>query len=313
MKQQLLLLGLLFLSCMLPAQRNSPDYARMTIRASRSWVDLDYVGDAVIGHRLDIHLPPEGQGPFPVVVAIYGSAWFSNSSKGNTFSDRLGQTLLENGFAVVSINHRASSDTLFPAQLHDVRAAIRFIRGNSEAFSLDTSFVGITGWSSGGHLAAMAGTTSGIGQYAYQGLQVDLEGTLGKFTDQSSAVDAVVDWFGPTDFLIMDECGSSFSHNGPKSPESSLIGGAIQDNPDKCVLANPITYVNDRNPPFLILHGDKDPLVPLCQSQVLYKKLQEAGVTAELITVEGGAHGPGVMISPNYDRMIAFFKGQLQR
>ena len=290
------------------SQNRNPDYSKRSIESSRSWVDIDYVGDRIIGHKLDIHLPREGKAPYPVVIAIYGSAWFSNSSKGATFHTGLGQRLLAEGYAVVSINHRASSDALFPAQIQDVKAAIRFIRANSEEFSLDNSFIAITGWSSGGHLAAVAGTTSGRKAFTYKSQQVDIEGGLGAFTETSSHVDAVIDWFGPTDFLIMDKCGSSFSHDEAKSPESSLIGGPIQENPDKCGMANPVSYVSKDNPPFLIFHGDQDPLVPHCQSEQLAEKQQELGAPGKLVIIEGGKHGPGVMIEKYYDQMISFLK-----
>lgn len=288
------------------AQNKQPSISQTAITSARYWLDVDYVGDGLIGHRLDVHLPLKGKAPYPVVIAVYGSAWFSNSSKEETFKVGLGQKLLESGFAVVNVNHRSSSDARFPAQIQDIKAAIRFIRGNSEAFSLDNSFIGITGWSSGGHLSALAGTTNNTRTDTIAGLAVDIEGKLGKYTHESSHINAVVDWFGPTDFLIMDKCGSSFAHNEAKSPESSLIGGPIQENPAQCALANPSSYVNAQNPPFLIFHGDKDPLVPHCQSQQLYDKLQQAGIKSELIIVAGGGHGPGVMIDKYYDKMINF-------
>jgi acetyl esterase/lipase len=248
---------------------------------------------------LDIHLPKNGSAPFPVVIMIYGSAFFSNSSKGVVFNDGLGQSLLANGFAVVSINHRSSRDAIFPAQIQDVKAAIRFVRANCQKFSLDKSFIGITGWSSGGNLSALAATTNTTTAYHLNGHEVDVEGSLGRFTKTSSRVDAVVDWFGPTDFLIMDKCGSTISHNDIKSPESSLIGGAIQENPDKTALANP---------PFLIFHGDKDPLVPLCQSEKLFEKLQATGVRSEFVVVPGGGHGPGVLVDKNFEKAVLFLK-----
>jgi acetyl esterase/lipase len=290
------------------SQINKMDVGKTAIQSAQYWLDVDYVGDGIIGHRLDIHLPKKGKAPFPIVVVVYGSAFFSNSSKANVFKDGLGQKLLQNGFSVVNINHRSSKDSLYPAQIQDVKAAIRFIRANSLQFSLDNSFIGITGWSSGGHLSALAGTTNTIKKDKINGLDVDIEGHLGSFTQTSSQVNAVVDWFGPTDFLIMDKCGSSFSHDDIKSPESSLVGGAIQENPDKCALANPITYVSKSNPPFLIFHGDKDPLVPHCQSEKLFEKLQKEGVKSELIIVSNGGHGPDVMIDKYYDKMITFFK-----
>ena len=295
------------------AQNKEIDFNQIAIQSSKYWLDIDYVGDGIVGHRLDIHLPKKGKAPFPIVVAVYGSAFFSNSSKGNVFRDGFGQKLLDNGFAVVNINHRSSKDSLFPAQIQDIKAAIRFIRANSSKFSLDNTFIGITGWSSGGHLSAMTGTTNTTKTDKINGLDVDIEGHLGKFTATSSQVNAVVDWFGPTDFLIMDKCGSTMKHDDVKSPESVLVGGAIQDNPNKVALANPITYVNKNNPPFLIFHGTKDPLVPHCQSEKLYEKLQKEGVKSELVIIAEGGHGPGVMIDKYYNKMIAFFKNELKQ
>jgi acetyl esterase/lipase len=294
------------------AQPKEIDVLKTSIESSKYWLDVDYVGDGFIGHRLDIHLPKNGKAPFPIVIAIYGSAFFSNSSKAAVFSDGWGQKLLENGFAVVSINHRSSRDALFPAQIQDVKAAIRFVRANSHQYSLDNSFIAITGWSSGGHLSALAGTTNTTRTDKINGLDIDIEGNLGKYTQTSSQVNAVVDWFGPTDFLIMDQCGSSMNHDDAKSPESSLMGGPIQENKEKTALANPISYVNKSNPPFLIFHGDKDPLVPHCQSEKLFEKLQSEKVKSELVIVAGGQHGPGVMIDKYYEKAIVFFKNELK-
>ena len=286
----------------------APDYAASAVEPSRAWLDVDYVGDGITGHKLDILLPKAGQAPYPVIISIYGSAWFANNLKGTTFTTGLGQRLLKEGFAVVSVNYRSSTDAKFPAQIQDIKAAVRFIRANSSIFSLTNHFIGITGWSSGGHLAALAGTTNNVKADTVNGLVVDLEGRLGKFTGESSRVSAVVDWFGPTDFLIMDQCGSSLSHDDAKSPESSLIGGPIQENKGKTALANPISYVQGDNPPFLIFHGDKDPLVPPCESKKLQERLRKERVRCELIIIPGGGHGPGVMIEKYYDRMIAFFE-----
>lgn len=280
------------------------------IESSKAWIDLDYVGDNHIGHKLDIFLPKEGKGPFPVIMTVYGSAWFSNSSKGQCFLNDFGQTLLRNGYAVVSVNHRSSHDAVWPAQIHDIKAAIRFIRANAGQFSLNTSFLGITGYSSGGHLSSMAGVSSGIPEFKKGDLQIVLDDKSGKHPEMNSHVDAVVNWFGPTDFLIMDECGSSFSHNAAESPESTLVGGPIQENKEKVTLANPITYVSKDNPPMLIFHGTADPLVPPCESEKLFEAQQKTGAESRLIIVPEGGHGPGVMIEKYYDEMITFFDEQ---
>lgn len=304
------LIFLLLLSTRLAAQPPAPDYSKFFIESSKSWVDVDYVGDGIIGHKLDVFLPKTGKAPFPVVIAIYGSAWFSNSSKAANSHVGLDQALLNAGFAVVNINHRSSREALWPAQIQDVKAAIRFIRANAATFSLDHSFIGITGFSSGGHLSSMAGVTSHSKTDIINGLDIDLEGNLGNFKETSSHVDAVVDWFGPTNFLIMDDCDEKMNHNDANSPESILIGGAIQDNKDMAALANPMSYITENDPPFLIFHGNKDPLVPHCQSEQFYERLQQEGIGSELVIVDGGGHGPLVFTEANFRKMNAFFKDE---
>jgi acetyl esterase/lipase len=225
--------------------------------------------------------------------------------------ETLGAPLLHAGFAVIAINHRSSREAIFPAQIHDVKAAIRFIRGNAEQYQIDPNFVGITGYSSGGHLSAFAGTTGNITGHHLGKVEIDLEGSIGKFTGQTSSIDAVVDWFGPTDFLIMDSCGSTMSHNAPDSPESVLVGGPIQENSDKVKLANPITYVDSDDPSILIFHGDKDPLVPYCQSEKLYEAFQQNSVESQLVIIPEGKHGPGVFEEKYFGMMVDFFSEEL--
>jgi acetyl esterase/lipase len=273
---------------------------------SKSWKDLNYAGDTMEYHRLDIYLPPVEKPIYPAVISIYGSAWFGNNLK-ETDLATIGKALLDAGFAVVTPNHRSSTDARFPAQIQDIKAVVRFIRANADQYQIDTSFIGITGSSSGGHLAALTGTSGFVKQYTVGSASADIEGNLGQYTTYSSSVDAVIDWFGPTDFLIMDSCGSSLVHNAASSPESSLIGGPIQDNKDKCALANPITYVDENDPPFLILHGDADPLVPHCQSELLYDALQMTCVSSQFVLVPGAEHGPGLFINDYFKKMTDFF------
>jgi acetyl esterase/lipase len=264
------------------------------------WKDLNYAGNEQGYHTMDIYLPKENKKKYPVVMTIYGSAWGRNDKKGA--NKRKKEALIKSGFAVVSINHRSSYDAIFPAQIHDVKAAIRFIRGNAKKYTIDTSFFGITGSSSGGHLACLAGTTS---------FNSSMEGNLGKFLNFSSHVDAVVDFYGPTDFLMMDICGSKMVHDDINSPESRLIGGQIQKNKDKAKAANPVTYISKNTPPFLIIHGMNDLTVPYCQSKILHNILKEKGIKSELITIIDGGHGRNVQVPKVYNKMISFFKTQL--
>lgn len=274
---------------------------------SKSWKDLNYAGDTMIYHRLDIYLPQTQKPVYPVVISIYGSAWFSNRSKGADLGT-IGKALLDAGFAVVTPNHRSSMDAKFPAPMQDIKAAIRFVRANAAQYQLDTSFIGITGSSSGGNMAAMAGTSRNVKEYSFGSVNVDIEGDVGPYPVYSSSVDAVVDWFGPTNMLVMDSCGGTdFIHNDPKSPASIYIGGPIQENKELCLLASPTTYVDPSDPPFLIFHGDKDRVVPYCQSQILYDALQKAKVTSQFFLVPEGQHGPGVQVDKYLKMMVDFF------
>lgn len=278
-----------------------------------SWKDVNYSGDSFNYHNLDIYLPAGEKESYPVVVSVYGSAWFSNNSK-NADVNTIGKALLDAGFALVTPNHRSSMDAKFPAQLHDIKAVIRFLRGSAEKYKIDPSFIGITGSSSGGNLAAMAGTSGGIRQYTIGGQTIDAEGNLGVFNRYSSAVDAVVAWFPPTNMLVMDSCGGTdFIHNDARSPASLYIGGPIQENKDLCLLASPTSYVDAQDPPFLIFHGTNDRVVPYCQSEILHQALQNTGVSSRLVLVPGGQHGPGVHIEEYLTVMVDFFKSELIR
>jgi acetyl esterase/lipase len=279
---------------------------------SKSWKELNYAGDTLKYHNLDIYLPNTLKASYPVVLSIYGSAWMANNMKGADLSS-LGKTLLNAGFAVVTPNHRSSMDAKFPAQINDIKAAIRFIRANAAKYQIDTTFVGITGSSSGGNMAAMVGTSRFVKRFTMHSATVDLEGQLGPNTAFSSSVDAVVDWFGPTNMLVMDSCGGTMmSHNAANSPASLYIGGPIQENKDLTLLASPMTYIDKNDPPFLIFHGDKDPVVPHCQSELLFEALQRAKVPSQFYLVPDGQHGPGVQTEQNMKLMADFFLTSLK-
>lgn len=273
---------------------------------SKSWKDLNYASDSFQYHRLDIYLPVIEKPTYPVVISIYGSAWFGNNLKGSDLAT-FGKALLDAGFAVVTPNHRSSMDAKFPAQIQDIKAVIRFIRTNAAKYQIDTSFIGINGFSSGGHLSALAGTSRFTKQFTVGSTTYDIEGNVGSDTTVSSSVHAVVDWSGPTDLLVLDSCRSTPLHDGANSPESLLIGGSVQDNQDKAMLANPITYIDANDPPFLILHGDADQTVPSCQSTLLFDALQKANVPSQLVLIPNAQHGTGMFSEKYFKMMIDFF------
>jgi len=275
---------------------------------SKKWTNIDYAGDGKSYHQLDVYLPKVVKSTYPVVVYVYGSAWFSNNLKGSDMNT-VGAALLNAGYAVVTPNHRSSGDSLFPAQINDIKAVVRFIRANSLAYNLDTAFIGISGSSSGGHLAALTGTSVGVADYTYDSIKMNIEGTIGGNSNYSSKVNAVCDWFGPTDLLLMDSCRGTKAYAEGQSPEEVLIGCTKKNCGSKFVFANPITYIDPSDPPFLIFHGNADNVVPYCESQLLYDALHAAGVSSEFIIAPGGQHYTGTHTEANIKKMVDFFNG----
>ena len=275
-----------------------------------AWTDIDYAGDKLEGHKLDIHLPAVSNAKPKVIVLIYGSAWFANNMKGMAFQ-AMGKPLLDAGFAVVSINHRSSGDAKYPAQINDVKAAIRYIRAHADMYGLDTSFIGITGFSSGGHLSALAGTTNGVKEFTVGNKTIDVEGNVGAYSSFGSNVDAVVDWFGPIDMSRMaDNCTS---YKDSHSPEAALIGGNPADNADMIKLLNPTTYIDAKDPNFMVIHGDADDVVPYCQSVNFAAALKKAGLLKEFVTVPQGKHGPVTFNEDTFKKMTEFFKNEAMK
>ena len=240
----------------------------------------------------DLYVPKSDK-PLPLVIWIHGGGW-QNGNKGGGPA----MALLEQGFAVATINYRLSGDAIFPAQIHDCKAAVRHLRGNAKEYGIDPERFGVWGSSAGGHLVALVGTSGDV---------KELEGNVGDFTNVSSRVQAVCDWFGPTDFLKMRG-----RHDDAGSPESKLIGGPIQENKDLVAKANPITYVSADDPAFLIQHGDKDPAVPYNQSELLRDALEKAKVPVTLVCIEGEGHGgPGFNEPDKQRQVVEFFQKQL--
>ena len=239
--------------------------------------NLAYVSDGHERQKLDLYIPG-GEGPFPVLVWIHGGAWRAGSK-----NQPRGLEWLDRGVAVASLNYRLSQHAVFPAQIEDCKSAIRWLRAHAGEYRLDTDRLIARGASAGGHLVALLGVTGDLRDF-------DVGGYLG----QSSSVTAVIDEFGPTDFLQMDAMDGDIGrmdHDAHDSPESQLIGGPIREHPEKVKKANPITYVSKEDAPFLIIHGDQDPLVAHGQSVILHNALKNAGVPSSLYTVQGGKHG----------------------
>jgi acetyl esterase/lipase len=277
-------------------------------KAQPQFTDLAYasISDA---QKLDLYLP-EGKGPYPVVLIVHGGA-FLFGDKADLLSKPGTDQLLEYGYAVANVNYRLSGEAKAPAQIHDIKAAVRWLRANAIQYQLDPERLGAWGSSAGANLVALLGTSAGI---------TELEGyNLGN-ANFSSRVQAVVDWFGPTDFLQMDRqlaaLGFPPSHDASDSPESLLIGAAIQTRPDLARVMNPLTYVTPDSAPFLIQHGMLDNVVPYQQSQMLYDTLiaTYGPERARLDLLEGAGHGGGPQFwtRKNVGTVLAFFDQYLK-
>lgn len=277
------------------------------------WKDVDYVGDGLVGHKMDIYLPKTevAQESYKVIIAIYGSAWFSNDQKGSPMTS-FAAPMLKAGYAVVSINHRSSPEAKWPSQINDVKAAIRYVRAHAKEYKLDTSFVGITGFSSGGHLSTYAGVTNGQKSVKSGDVEIDIEGTLGDCLNESSSVDAVVDWSGPVDLLYMNDC---IRPNDEKSPEAFLLGGRNpREATDWVSVLSPVTLVDKDDAPILIIHGEADPIVPVCGGIHLKTAYDHAGAKAQFVCVPEGGHGiPHCFSEPYYQKMVEFFNAQSKK
>jgi acetyl esterase/lipase len=244
------------------------------------------------GHLLDLYVP-RSRKPVPLAIFSSGSGWLADS--GRRGADEVAAHLNPHGFAVAGVAIRSSSQARFPAQLHDIKGAIRWLRAHSKTYNLDPHRIAIMGDSSGGWTTAMAAVTGDIPQ---------LEGDVGP-RGPSTTVQAAVPFYPPTDFLQMDAhmpdgCttfnavfGLTDCHADARSPESLLLGGPIKDRPGIVAAANPLTYIGDRHtPPFLIFHGKQDPFVPYHQGRLLFEKLAAAGNDARLISFPHAGHGP---------------------
>ncbi len=229
---------------------------------------------------LTLYRPANSSGKLPVVVLIYGGAWMMRFPQSQTAK---AMWLARHGYAAAVIDYRLSSEAKFPAQLYDCKAAVRWLRAHSQNYDLDPAHIGAWGDSSGGHLASLLGVTGGI---------TNLEGSGGN-PDESSRVQAVVDFFGPSDLVQLgtnEFPGSFLQHDTANSPEALLVGGRVADHLEEARMASPVTYAANDPPPFLIVHGDQDRLVPREQSELLYHALKNAGAAVTFYMIAGAGH-----------------------
>ncbi len=262
---------------------------------ARRVADLVYaqVGDRQL--KLDLYLPDQPpERPLPVVVWIHGGGWRAGS-KANV---GLISWIVPRGYAVASIEYRLSHEAKFPAQIHDCKGAVRWLRAHAREHNLDPQRVAAAGASAGGHLALLLGTSAGV---------QELEGDVGGNLQQSSRVQAVVDFYGPTDFLDWLNTPAGDRIRRADSAVALLLGGPPQERLDLARLASPVYHVSRDDPPVLMIHGSADPVVPVRQSLRLAERYRELGLTAQLQLLEGARHGGPEFRTPQVRRAIAEF------
>lgn len=291
---------------------DEPAHLRALAARTPDYADVQYA--IIEGFRpllLDLTLPSNASGAVPLVVCIHGGAWITGSHKA-THDDYVGypmvwDALLAEGLAVASIQYRHSGEAAFPAQLHDAKAAVRWLRRFGPELGIDTDRIGVWGESAGGHLAALLAMNTS---------DPTLEGEVG-VVGVPSTVNAAVLWYPPTDLTTLQVQmigGSTVDHDELDSPESLLLGTTITSAPTLARWASPVTHVSAAAAPMVLIHGDADTVVPFAQSRGLFDALKAAGIEAELVRVAGAEHCfTGVDARPIASRTAADFARLLAR
>lgn len=224
---------------------------------------------------LDVYMPGKTKEPY-LVVWIHGGAWSSGSKENPP------KTLLKEGFALASIDYRLSGEAIFPASIHDIKAAIRFLRGNAKKYGYRSDKIIIWGSSSGGHYAALIGVTNNNPYY---------EGSLGAYTKESSSVQAILDFYGPTNFLTILKQSTPHGLDVRVPALKLLLGKPVEEVPELARKASPVFLVDSNDPPLLIVHGDQDPQVPVNQSLELWNAYKKKSLEVQLEIIADAAHG----------------------
>ncbi len=248
--------------------------------------DVEYGKGGDVSLTLDIVRPkPIKDEPMPAIIFVHGGGWQKGSKEAGIQKII---PLAQNGYFCVTINYRLTDKAPFPAQIEDCKCAVRWLRAHAKEYNIDPDHIGAWGPSAGGHLVALLGTSGGVKEF---------EGN-GGWERFSSRVQAVADYFGPTDFLYWAETAKKKGFNLEELEKklangaiSKLLGGPLSQKTDVAKKASPTTYIDKNDPPVFIAHGENDNLVPLSQSEIFYKALKNKGVECTLHIVKGEGHG----------------------
>jgi acetyl esterase/lipase len=260
--------------------------------------NIAYNKDTLNKHLLDIYLPPNAKGKVPLIIFVHGGGWLGNDKYADIgYMKKTVEEIVSNGFALASIDYRFATQAIFPAQMQDCNRAVSFLIDNAEKYGFNKNRIAVMGFSAGGHLASLMGLSKNN----------NVESFFMKDTNKSFSFKAVVDFYGPAELILFPGA------NDPKSPESLLIGATPLSRPDLAKAASPVTYVDKNDPPFLIIHGEKDDLVSPKQSQLLSSWLNVVGVQNELIIVKEAPHF-GVMFDTDEvrNKVMTFLQEKLK-
>ncbi|WP_277487978.1 alpha/beta hydrolase [Catalinimonas alkaloidigena] len=260
--------------------------------------NIPYNDDSLQKHLLDIYLPANATGKLPLVIFVHGGGWLSNDKYADIgYMKKTVAEIVSSGFALASIDYRFSTQAVFPAQIQDSNRAVSFLYDHADKYGFDTNRFALMGFSAGGHLASLQGLSNNdnVNSFYMTG------------TSKSFSFKAVVDFYGPAELILFPGADNA------KSPEGQLIGAAPLARPDLAKAASPVTYVDKNDPPFLIIHGEKDDLVSPRHSQLLSAWLTTQGVENELIIVKDAPHF-GEMFDTDEirNKVISFLKAQLK-
>jgi acetyl esterase/lipase len=265
-------------------------------QAPREYRDVVYATVDGKDLGLDVFLPAGVQSP-PLLVWVHGGAWSSGTKA------QAPMVFVANGFALASLDFRQSTEARFPAQVHDIKAAIRFLRAQASVYGYRTNRIGIGGSSSGGHLAALVGVTNG---------EQELEGTVGAHLAQSSEVHAILDYYGASNLNSILAQSTPFGLNVRRPALVRLLGALPDQATALATLASPVTHVDRRDPPLYLLHGDQDPQMPINQSHELDGAYRKLGLDVSFDVVHGAAHGGERFMAGEYlTRAVAFLRRAL--
>lgn len=258
------------------AQTDNPN-KKIVPKGTVIYGNIAYLNDTLENHKLDIYVPGSGKKAHPLIVWIHGGGW----RKGDKYSDmnympNTLKAIINHGYAIASINYRYSTNAKFPAQIQDCNQAVKFLYQNATKYGLDKNRIALMGFSAGGHLAALLDLSGNnyISSFYADGLKPHFK------------IKLVFDYFGISDLNSLKGPGATDPHAGV----TLLLGSSVADRPDLAKYASPITYIDNNDPPFLIIHGDKDEAVDLSQSTILSSKLKQMHVKDELLIVPGAPH-----------------------